>query len=62
MYIYDLFSAQELIPTAPAPQKVRIYNVLVRVVGQIWFQFSFDLTYKIIVVWFSIPLPPGTRR
>lgn len=35
MYIYDLFSAQELIPAAPAPQKVRIYNVLVYVVGQI---------------------------
>ena len=33
--IFDLFSAQELIPTAPAPQKVSIYNVLVYVTGQI---------------------------
>ena len=61
MYIFDLFSAQELIPTAPAPQKVRIYNVLVYFTGQIKFQFIFYLTYKITVVWFSIPLTPGTR-
>ena len=50
MYIFDLFSAQELIPTAPAPQKVRIYNVLVYFTGQIKFQFIFYLTYKITVV------------